>query len=98
MESLDACEDKTHKLVQPSLSQHDRYTTRAEPESANTASHPGFHYNALLHSNDMMRSGSVACSAAAVSKGSVSTGPTMVSAESLKIPALLTRETVNLVV
>lgn len=28
----------------------------------NTASHPGFHYNALLYSNDMMRSGSVACS------------------------------------
>lgn len=61
MESVDAREDKAHKLVQPSLSQQDRYTTRAKPESADAASHPVFHYNALLYSNDMMRSGSVTC-------------------------------------
>lgn len=47
------------KLVQPSLSQHD---TRAEPESTSAASLPGFHYNALLYSSDMMHSGPVACS------------------------------------
>lgn len=73
-------------------------TTRVKPESANAASHPGFHYRALLYSNDMMHSGSVTCSAADVCEGSVSTGRTTVSAKSLKIPALLTGETVNLVV